>query len=57
VVALGMAQLRLLPGSLHWLIQSVHLVVGLLAMGLGHALARAILRAAAAGSAAISMRE
>lgn len=49
VLWLGMAQLRLLPGSLHWLIQSIHLVVGLLAMGLGHALARAVRRGAAAG--------
>ncbi|MGH8141709.1 MAG: hypothetical protein ACREU2_04225 [Steroidobacteraceae bacterium] len=46
VPALGVAQLRLLPGSLHWLIQSIHLVVGLIAMGLGHALARPIMRRA-----------
>jgi hypothetical protein len=46
VPALGVAQLRLLPGSLHWFIQAVHLAVGLIALGLGHVLARAILRAA-----------
>lgn len=44
VPGLGVAQLRLLPGSFHWLIQSTHLAVGVIAMGVGHALARAILR-------------
>ena len=44
VPALGVAQLQLLPGSLHWLIQSIHLVVGLIAIGLGHALVGAMLR-------------
>jgi hypothetical protein len=51
VPALGVAQLRLMPGADHWLIQALHLLVGLIAMGLGHALARRIARgpAAAAG--------
>ncbi|MGH8201045.1 MAG: hypothetical protein ACREVO_11920 [Steroidobacteraceae bacterium] len=40
VPALGAAQLRLLPGSDHWVIQVLHLLVGLIALGLGHALAR-----------------
>jgi hypothetical protein len=40
VPALGVAQVRLLPGSGHWVIQVLHLLVGLIAMGLGHALAR-----------------
>lgn len=40
VPALGVAQLNLLPGSGHWVIQVVHLLVGIIAMGLGHALAR-----------------
>ena len=40
VPALGAAQLRLLPGSDHWVIQVLHLLVGLIAIGLGHALAR-----------------
>lgn len=44
VPALGVTQLRLLPGSEHWIIQAVHLLVGLIAMGLGHALARRIVR-------------
>jgi hypothetical protein len=38
----GMAQLRLLPGSRHWLVQAAHLLIGLIAMGLGHSLARRI---------------
>ena len=42
VPALGMAQLRLMPGPNHWVIQAIHLLVGLIAMGLGHALARRI---------------
>lgn len=40
VPALGVTQVRLLPGSEHWVIQAAHLLVGLIAMGLGHALAR-----------------
>lgn len=40
VPALGMTQARLLPGSLHWLIQLLHLVVGLTAIGLAEVLGR-----------------
>ena len=40
VPALGVEQLSLLPGSDHWVIQAVHLLVGIIAIGLGHALAR-----------------
>ena len=40
VPALGVEQVSLLPGSDHWVIQAVHLLVGIIAMGLGHALAR-----------------
>lgn len=40
VPALGVTQLRLMPGADHWVIQVLHLLVGLIAMGLGHALAR-----------------
>ena len=40
VPALGVEQLSLLPGSDHWVIQVTHLLVGLIAMALGHALAR-----------------
>lgn len=46
VPILGMEQLRLLPGSLHWIVQAVHLLVGLIAIGLAHALAGKILRPA-----------
>jgi hypothetical protein len=42
VPALGMTQVRLLPGPEHWVIQTTHLLVGIIAMGLGHALARRI---------------
>jgi hypothetical protein len=52
VPALGVEQVRLLLGSLHWVIQSIHLLVGLIAIGLGHALARRIPRSAVASSAA-----
>ena len=39
VPALGVTQARLLPGSLHWVIQVLHLVVGLTAIGLADVLA------------------
>ena len=42
VPALGVSQVRLLPGSGHWLIETAHLLVGLIAIGLGHSLARRI---------------
>jgi len=48
VPALGVTQLRLMPGADHWVIQTLHLLVGLIAMGLGHALARRIGRRPAA---------
>lgn len=51
VPALGVTQLRLLPGSGHWVVQAVHLLVGLIAIGLGHALARRIARRPAAAPA------
>lgn len=40
VPALGMTQDSLLPGSAHWVIQVLHLVVGMVAIGLGEALYR-----------------
>jgi hypothetical protein len=42
VPVLGVEQVRLLPGSDHWVIQATHLLVGIIAMGLGHSLARRI---------------
>ncbi len=35
VPALGMSQVRLLPGSLHWIIRVVHVLVGFVAIRLG----------------------
>jgi hypothetical protein len=39
-LALGMTQTQLLPGAFHWVIQVIHLVVGLAAIGLGDRLAQ-----------------
>lgn len=45
VVALGMTQNQILPGSAHWVVQVVHLLVGLAAMGMAEGLAAAIKQA------------
>ncbi len=50
---LGVEQLRLVPGSLHWVVQALHLIVGLVAIGMGHALSGRILRPAG-GSAGLA---
>ncbi|HEX7049840.1 MAG TPA: hypothetical protein VF188_06465 [Longimicrobiales bacterium] len=42
VPILGMTQTRLLPGSLHWLIQIVHLAIGMGAVGIADGLAKRI---------------
>ena len=42
VVALGLTQERLLPGPAHWVIQVIHLLVGMAAIGLSEALGRRI---------------
>lgn len=39
VLILGLTQARLLPGDLHWLIQVLHLLAGLAAIGMGERLA------------------
>ena len=52
VPALGVEQLSLLPGAGHWVIQVVHLLVGIIGMGLAHALARRLGRRPA-GAAAV----
>jgi hypothetical protein len=44
VPILGVTQTRLLPGPAHWLIQTLHLLVGLVAIGLAGVLASAIRR-------------
>lgn len=53
VPAVGVTQLSLLPGANHWVIQVVHLLVGVIAMGLGAVLARRLARGPA-GAAAVS---
>lgn len=40
--ALGLTQERILPGAAHWLIQILHLLVGIGAIALGEQLARRI---------------
>jgi len=47
VVIVGMTQMRLMPGASHWVIQVVHLILGLGAMGLGESLGLRIKRSAA----------
>lgn len=47
VLALGMMQKSLMPGSAHWVIQVLHLLIGLIAMGLGERLAAGIKRSQA----------
>jgi uncharacterized membrane protein len=36
----GMMQASLLPGSLHWIIQVIHLLLGLSAVGIGEVISR-----------------
>jgi len=40
VVALGVTQMQLLAGSSHWIVQVVHLLFGMAAIGLNERLAR-----------------
>jgi hypothetical protein len=47
VPILGMTQTQLLPGSAHWVIRVLHLLLGLGAMGQGEGLAARIKRARA----------
>jgi hypothetical protein len=47
VIALGMKQMVLMPGSNHWVIQVLHLLVGGAAVGLNERLARGILERSA----------
>ena len=44
VLWLGMAQVSLLPGSVHWAVRLVHLLVGIAAMGLVESLSKAVKR-------------
>jgi hypothetical protein len=36
MVAIGMMQSSLLPGEFHWIVQVIHLTLGLLTIGIGH---------------------
>ena len=36
MIVLGMMQSTLLPGEYHWIIQAIHLALGLLTIGIGH---------------------
>ena len=38
IAGLGMMQMRLMPGSLHWVIRTLHLLVGVAGMGMAGAL-------------------
>jgi hypothetical protein len=54
VLALGMTQMQILPGPAHWVVQVVHVLVGIVAMGLGARLQRAAAgRGGAAGALAV----
>ena len=44
VATLGLTQTQILPGNLHWLIEVLHLLLGLGAIGLGEALSARIKR-------------
>ena len=45
MVVFGAAQMRLMPGSAHWVIQVLHLLIGIGAIGLGDQLGTRISRA------------
>jgi len=48
VLGLGMTQVDLLPGSSHWVIEALHLLVGVAAIGQAEALGARLKRAGAA---------
>jgi hypothetical protein len=51
VIALGVTQTRLLPGAMHWIVQVLHLLLGMAAMGVGERLARGARAVTAPGTA------
>jgi hypothetical protein len=53
VPILGVTQDQLLPGSLHWLVQALHLLVGIVAIALAIILARQIAQASATRRAGV----
>ena len=46
MVVFGAVQVRLMPGSAHWVIQVLHLLIGLAALGMGDQLGMRLSRAA-----------
>lgn len=46
VLSLGLVQRRLMPGDMHWVVQVVHLLVGLAALGVAERLAKQIRQSA-----------
>ena len=53
VPTLGVLQTGLLTGELHWIVRAVHLLVGLVAIGLAEGLAASVRRASAARAGGI----
>lgn len=45
VLALGWTQATLVPGGTHWIVQGLHLLLGMLAVGLGEMLGARVRRA------------
>lgn len=52
VVIVGLTQTQLIPGSLHWIIQVIHLLIGLSAIGMGEMVAGRYRRTMAAAKIA-----
>jgi len=52
VVIVGLTQTQLIPGSLHWIIQVIHLLIGLSAIGMGEMVAGRYRRTMAAAKVA-----
>lgn len=53
VIVVGIRQTSLMPGSLHWVIRAIHLVLGVLAVGIGQAGAARYQKGVAAREAAL----
>jgi hypothetical protein len=45
VLVLGLTQTSLVPGGAHWIIQALHLIVGMAAVGIGEAMGARVRRA------------
>jgi hypothetical protein len=54
VIGFGMTQRQLMPGAGHWVIQVLHLVVGMAAMGMSEAIAKRIRASRIASSAGMT---